>query len=161
MPANHKSRAAILAGAKALIAEVGSYQANMIDIASRAAVSRATVYNHFTDKSEMYRQLLESEIIRLGELARSAANPAEALYQLSCAISSDPALGKMISTDPVDIAHLVRVTSDPLWNLARETLRNIFGQNSEIILRWLLGQIASPLSERESRSQAEQIVFAL
>ena len=53
MATNQRSRIAILSGAKIVITEVGSYESNMNDIAARAEVSRATVYNHFSDKEEM------------------------------------------------------------------------------------------------------------
>ena len=78
-----RSRTAILSGAKIVIGEVGSYESNMVDIAARAQVSRATVYNHFADKEEMMFSLLESEIIRLAELAKSAPSPKDALLILS------------------------------------------------------------------------------
>ena len=161
MATNHKSRSAILAGAKSLIAELGSYQANMIDIAARAAVSRATVYNHFTDKSEMFSALIESEINRLSQEAKSSATPADALYLLSRAISEDPALATLRTTDPLDIARLVSKSDHALWKLVSTRLHELFGNHSELVLRWLLGQLAAPLSASESRAQADQLVFAL
>ena len=72
MATNQRSRSAILRGAKIVITEVGSYESNMVDIAARAEVSRATVYNHFSDKEEMMLTLLESEIQRLFEIAKNA-----------------------------------------------------------------------------------------
>jgi len=161
MATNHKSRSAILAGAKLVIAEVGSYQANMIDIAARSAVSRATVYNHFSDKSEMFLALLESEIARLAHGAKSCATPAEGIFYLSRQISEDPALAAIRRLDPTDLARLVSSADHPLWAVASESLKKLFGSNSEIILRWLIGQIGAPLSEQESRAQADQLVFAL
>ena len=107
MSAQPRSRSAILSGAKIVIAEVGSYESNMTDIADRAQVSRATVYNHFADKEEMIHSLVESEINRLADLARSAPTPKDALFTLSTQISSDPALRKMSLTDPLDIAKFV------------------------------------------------------
>ncbi|MSV87636.1 MAG: TetR family transcriptional regulator, partial [Actinobacteria bacterium] len=41
MATQQRSRIAILAGAKKVIAEVGAYESNMLDIAARAQVSRA------------------------------------------------------------------------------------------------------------------------
>ena len=75
MALQQRSHIAILAGAKTVISEVGSYESNMIDIAARAEVSRATVYNHFADKEEMMLTLLESEIQRLAALAQKSASP--------------------------------------------------------------------------------------
>lgn len=157
-----RSRTAILAGAKIVIAEVGSYESNMVDIAARAQVSRATVYNHFADKEEMMFSLLESEILRLADLAKNAASTKEALLVLSREISGDQALRKMTQTDPTDIAAFVTVGTHPLWAVVQESLTKIFGlDNSSLVLHWLLGQVASPLTPAESAHQADQLSSAI
>jgi len=157
-----RSRTAILAGAKIVIAEVGSYESNMVDIAARAQVSRATVYNHFADKEEMMFSLLESEILRLADLAKSATTPQAALLSLSREISGDQALRKMTETDPEDIAAFVTIGEHPLWAVVQESLTKIFGLNNySLVLHWLIGQIASPLSQAESLHQSEQIARSL
>ncbi len=161
MATNQRSRTAILSGAKIVITEVGSYESNMNDIAARAEVSRATVYNHFSDKEEMMLSLLESEILRLIDLAQRAPSKRDALYLLSVEISKDPALRKMVETDPLDIAKFVRVCEHPLWTLINTALITTFGDSSGVVLHWLIGQIASPLAPAESSKQADQLARAL
>jgi len=157
-----RSRTAILAGAKIVIGEVGSYESNMVDIAARAQVSRATVYNHFADKEEMMLSLLESEILRLADLAKAAASTKDALLVLSREISGDVALRKMTVTDPTDIAAFITIGAHPLWAVVQESLTKIFGlDNSSLVLHWLLGQVASPLTPAESAHQADQLSSAL
>jgi AcrR family transcriptional regulator len=157
-----RSRTAILAGAKTVIAEVGSFESNMVDIAARAQVSRATVYNHFADKEEMMFTLLESEILRLADLAASAPSPKDALQVLSREISGDKALRKMTKTDPGDIAAFVTIGEHPLWAIVQESLTKIFGlNNSSLVLHWLLGQVASPLTSAESAHQSDQLARSL
>lgn len=157
-----RSRTAILAGAKIVIGEVGSYESNMVDIAARAQVSRATVYNHFADKEEMMLSLLESEILRLADLAKAATSTKNALLVLSREISGDVALRKMTVTDPTDIAAFITIGAHPLWAVVQESLTKIFGlDNSSLVLHWLLGQVASPLTPAESAHQANQLSSAL
>lgn len=147
-------------GAKTVITEVGSYESNMLDIAARAEVSRATIYNHFADKEEMMVAVVEFEIDRLFELARNAGSREKALYQLSRAISEDEALAKMVETDHDDIVTLTTVTGHPLWIKVHRYLAEIFGNDETsvgLILRWILGQITSPLSDDQSRLQASRI----
>ena len=159
---SQRTRSAILMGAKVVIAEVGSYESNMVDIAARAQVSRATVYNHFADKEEMMFSLLESEIFRLAELAKKSPSPKDALLVLSCEISGDIALRMMVRTDPKDIAAFVTIGDHPLWQSVQGSLTKLFGPtNASLVLHWLIGQIASPLSASESAHQAEQIARAL
>jgi len=161
MATNQRSRTAILAGAKIVITEVGSYESNMLDIAARAEVSRATVYNHFSDKEEMMTSLLESEIRRLFEIAKKAPAKRDALFALSVEISKDPALRKMVETDPLDIAKFVTMTDHPLWLLVKNFLVELFGDSAGTVLHWLIGQVASPLSLEGSNKQADQLARAL
>lgn len=161
MTPNLRSRIAILRGAKIVITEVGSYESNMQDIADRAEVSRATVYNHFSDKEEMMYSLLESEIVRLIALAKSQGSKVAALATLSREISSDAALRMMVSTDPLDIAKFVTVSESPLWQLIKSALEELFGAGAGLVLHWLIGQVASPLTAEESALQAEQLARAL
>lgn len=158
MAQQNRTREAILQGAKLEIAEVGSYESNMVDISAKAQVSRATVYNHFADKEEMILALVESEISRLTELAQSAESPRDALFKLSREISKDVALAKMRESDPSDIAKFVTRSENPLWDLAYENAMKVFGPtNGNLVIHWLISQIGSPLSESESAIQADKL----
>jgi len=156
---SNKSRVAILAGAKLVIAKVGNYQSNIADIAVSAQVAKATIYNQFADKAEMMESLVESEVIRLTELALAASSRQEGLALLSNAISQDLALRKLVESDPSDIAKLVTITNHPTWVLVHQGLAKVFGADSAasgVILRWLLGQIGSPMTQEESVAQSKR-----
>ena len=161
---SNKSRAAIFAGAKAVIAQVGNYQSNIADIALSAQVSKATIYNQFADKAEMIEQLVESEVARLITRALSANSRQEGLYLLSTSISQDEALRRLVETDPNDIAKLVTISTHPTWVLAHQGVAKVFGADTAIcglILRWLIGQIGSPITEEESLAQSKRLANAL
>jgi AcrR family transcriptional regulator len=161
---SNKSRVAILAGAKLVIAKVGNYQSNIADIAVSAQVAKATIYNQFADKAEMMESLVESEVIRLTELALAASSRQEGLALLSNAISQDLALRKLVESDPSDIARLVTITNHPTWVLVHQGIAKVFGADSVacgVILRWLIGQIASPITEEESVAQARRLAATL
>jgi AcrR family transcriptional regulator len=161
---SNKSRAAIFRGAKLIITEVGNYQSNIADIALRSEVSKATIYNQFADKAEMMECLVESEVIRLTDLALAASSRQEALYALSTAISQDEALRKLTQSDPSDIAKLVTISNHPTWVIAHQGIAKIFGADSTacgVILRWLIGQIASPITQEESLAQSKRLANSL
>ena len=161
---SNKSRAAIFHGAKLVIADVGNYQSNIADIALAAQVSKATIYNQFADKAEMMECLVESEVIRLTDIALAASSRQEALFVLSTAISQDEVLRKLTQTDPSDIAKLVTISSHPTWVLAHQGIAKIFGTDSAacgVILRWLIGQIASPITQEESLAQSKRLANSL
>ena len=161
---SNKSRAAIFKGAKAVIAEVGNYQSNIADIALRAQVSKATIYNQFADKAEMMECLVEAEVMRLTDLALSASSRQEALYLLSKEISQDLALRKLVESDPLDIAKLVTITPHLTWVLVHQGIAKVFGADSAtlgVILRWLIGQIPSPITQEESLQQSKRLSATL
>jgi AcrR family transcriptional regulator len=70
-------RRQILAGARQVFSELGFERASVDLIASRAGVSKATVYNHFQDKKSLFVACLveESDEVRAG-LERCVARPA-------------------------------------------------------------------------------------
>jgi len=57
---HRRTRTAIMEAAKSLLAESGISATNMIEIADRAEVSRASLYNHFRDKQEVFLALVET-----------------------------------------------------------------------------------------------------
>lgn len=164
MATQQRSRVAILAGAKEVISSVGSYESLMNEIAERAEVSRATIYNHFSDREELMYALLASEVERLIAIARKSSSKKDSLYQLSRAISDDAALAKMVESDHDDIVTLMTVSSDPLWIEIHRALAEIFGNDENtvgLILRWLIAQVTSPLTQEQSEIQSTRLASLL
>ena len=164
MATHQRSRIAILAGAKDVIAAVGSYESLMNDIAERSEVSRATIYNHFSDREELMHALLASEVERLISVGRSAATKADALFSISREISEDAALAKMVETDKEDVIALTTITDHPIWIEIHRAAADIFGADENSVglaLRWLIAQITSPLTQSQSRSQADRLATLL
>lgn len=164
MATAQRSRIAILAGAKEVIAKVGSYESLMNEIAEKAEVSRATIYNHFSDREELMYALLASEVERLISIADSAPSKKDALYQLSRAISDDAALAKMVETDHDDIVALTTITDHPLWIDIHRAFAKIFGDDENsvgLVLRWLIAQVTSPLTLSQSEIQSTRLASLL
>lgn len=159
MTSYRRTRSAILEGAKSLVASRGLRRANMVDIADTAEVSRATLYNHFRDKSSVIRALLESEVDRILLLAQSDSLPHEGLARISIAISNDPALSMIRTTDSAMLISILTHVNDPLWVHIRAGLSMIMGEGYVVELSrlWLVGQITQPLTADESHIQARAI----
>ncbi len=159
MTSYRRTRSAILEGAKSLIASVGLQRMNMIEIADTSEVSRATLYNHFRDKGSVLRALLESEVERVFQLVDSDIAPAEALAELSLAISSDAALKTMRVVDSGLVTQMLAQTDDALWVQIDLGLNRLLGNGvrSGIARLWLLGQVLQPLTPEQSREQARAI----
>ncbi len=72
MPASER-RELILEAALDGFADHGYHQTSLDEVARRAGVSKALIYEHFTSKSELYSELLETYVHELLDRVRSAA----------------------------------------------------------------------------------------
>lgn len=132
----------------------------MIEIADESQVSRATLYNHYRDKSAVISALITAEVELIIELAGKAGTPADALEKLSLYISSDPALAAMRQHDQSALTQALSHSDHPLY---LELARSLYGATKTeagtgVAMRWLIGQVMQPLNAKQSREQAELLV---
>ena len=132
----------------------------MIEIADASEVSRATLYNHYRDKSAVISALITAEVEYMIELANKAGTPADALEKLSIYISSDTALAAMRIHDQGALTSALAHADHPLY---LEIARCLYGATKSeagtgVAMRWLIGQVMQPLSVKQSREQAELLV---
>ena len=157
---HRRTESAILEGTKSLIAQFGLSNISMIEIADASEVSRATLYNHFRDKSAVISALIAAEVELMIDLASKAGTPADALEKLSLYISSDPALATMRQYDQSALTQALSHSEHPLY---LELARSLYGATKSeagtgVAMRWLIGQVMQPLSAKQSREQAELLV---
>jgi AcrR family transcriptional regulator len=132
----------------------------MIEIADASEVSRATLYNHYRDKSAVISALITAEVEYMIELANKAGTPADALEKLSLYISADTALAAMRVHDQSALTSALAHADHPLY---LEIARCLYGATKSeagtgVAMRWLIGQVLQPLSIKQSREQAELLV---
>ena len=152
---HRRTEEAILAATKDLITTAG-----ISKISARSQVARATLYNHFRDKSSVIEALLQAEIGRLIQQMQNVGTPSDALEFLSLSVSSDPALEGLRSHDPALLAQLLIHSEHPLY---LDLARAIFSvtQSPEatgLAMRWLIGQAMQPVTPEQSRDQASLLV---
>src|SRR5438876_2362662 len=70
-------REAILAAALDVFAERGFHEASLDDVAARDGISKALIYEHFSSKRELQRELLEIYVHEGMERATDAAAAAQ------------------------------------------------------------------------------------
>ena len=132
----------------------------MIDIADESEVSRATLYNHYSDKKAVIEALVTAEAHRLVDLASMSGTPAEALEKLSREISTDTALAAMRIHDHQALVTAMVHAENPLYILLATTIYEATKSEAGtgLAMRWLLGQVLQPLSATQSRQQAALLV---
>jgi len=157
---HRRTESAILEGTKSLIALHGISHISMIDIADASEVSRATLYNHYRDKSAVLEALITAEVERLVALATRAGTPADALETLSREISSDEALAAMRIHDADMLIAVMSHGENPLYLVLAQAIYAATKSEAGtgLAMRWLLGQVMQPITPKQSREQAELLV---
>ena len=102
-----RSRAVIIDGARKAVAASGA-RITMAEIAARAGVAKATLYNHFRTREEVLAALLLAEIDDL-IAAVSHLRLADALTTAALAVSEHPLLEALGEQDGTALAVLARV----------------------------------------------------
>jgi len=157
---HRRTESAILEGTKSLISLHGISNISMIDIADASEVSRATLYNHYRDKSAVLNALIAAEVEGLVALASRAGTPADALETLSRAVSNDPALASMRIHDADILIAIMTHSENPLYLVLAQSIFEAIKSEAGtgLAMRWLLGQVMQPISAKQSREQAELLV---
>jgi AcrR family transcriptional regulator len=71
--AKQQTRAKVLAAARRLFSEEGYEGATIRDIAAAAGMSTGAVFANFTDKSDLFREIMMSDVVALTDSMREAA----------------------------------------------------------------------------------------
>jgi AcrR family transcriptional regulator len=71
--AKQQTRAKVLAAARKLFSEEGYEGATIRDIAAAAGMSTGAVFANFTDKSDLFREIMTTDMTQLAEAMREAA----------------------------------------------------------------------------------------
>jgi AcrR family transcriptional regulator len=72
--AKQQTRTKVLAAARRLFSEAGYEGATIRDIAAEAGMSTGAVFANFTDKSDLFREIMFADMAELAESMREAAN---------------------------------------------------------------------------------------
>jgi AcrR family transcriptional regulator len=167
-----RTRAALIDGAVRAVVKHGSRKTTMADVASLAGVAKATLYNHFRTKSDLYAAAVEAEVRSLGaECAGVAADEglAPALARAAEQVGTHPAARRIATDEPAVLARLQTIGQSPAWVAAHEavaaTLRES-GRNSGaaevgLVLRWVVSYVGSPGTAGDTTVAAQVLAEGL
>jgi AcrR family transcriptional regulator len=161
---HRKTRNALVTTALSLIEEKGLAQTNMIEIADQARVSRASLYNHFRDKNEVFLAVVEMELERIIQVALREREVAARLAIISREVSGHKALAMAVAKDSGTVAGLLARHDGEVWSKIFQGLASAVASDSAgtaLVLRWLIGQVFIPLSPEHSDSQSAKIAAAI
>ena len=160
-----RTRAGLLEGALRAVARQGTRRTTMNDIAASAGVAKATLYNHFRAKDDVWSALVEAELTGLA--AECAGLPlTEALVRAATRISQHAAVRRIAQSEPAVLSALL--VEDPGghgWRLARDAVRGQLAAagvgGEDVVLRWLASHLATPAGPDAIRAAAECLTRGL
>lgn len=152
-----RTREAALRGAVRAIAKYGSRKATMADIAMIAGVAKATLYNHFRTRDDVYQAVIASEVdaIAGAASARLLTGVEVALAEAARLIAEHPAVRRVAADEPAVLAGLATPGDGPAWSSARAHLVTALGVAGccdsadavDLVLRYLASLLLAPSDE--------------
>jgi AcrR family transcriptional regulator len=144
----------------------------MGDVAVLGGVAKATLYNHFRRKEDVWRALAEVEVRRIASecVALAADDLVKALAAAADQVAEHPAVRRIATEE----AQMLGVFSAPdpsasAWSAAAEGVTDVLqaaGRTAsapavDVVLRWLASHAGRPGTVASRRAGAELIVTAL
>jgi AcrR family transcriptional regulator len=160
-----RTRAGLLDGARRAVVAQGTRRTTMNDIAAQAGVAKATLYNHFRAKDDVWSALVEAEVRALAAEC-AELELVEALAHAARRLSEHPALRRVAEAEPVALAGLlVRRPAAAGWRAAEEAVRARLAADGlagdDLVLRWLSSHLAAPATPPAIRTAAESLARGL
>jgi len=166
-----RTRAAVLDGAARAVEKYGSRRTTMGDIAALAGIAKATVYNHFRTKGDVYRAALDAAVLDLGHecAALARTNLAEALVFAADRVGGHPALRRVATEEPAVLAAFLTPGDGGTWRSVRSAaadLLNAAGRDAgagsvDTVVRWVSSHAAAPGSGHTVAVGAEVLAAGL
>jgi AcrR family transcriptional regulator len=167
-----RTRAAVIDGAQRAVEKYGSRKTTMADVASLAGVAKATLYNHFRTKHDVFAATVEAEVEALGtECAAIAADDglAPALVRAAERIGSHPAARRVAAEEPAVLARLTTPAEGGGWPVVRRAVAQTLvaarspsgSAEVESVLRWLVTFVGAPGGNDEIATGARLLAVGL
>jgi AcrR family transcriptional regulator len=166
-----RTHEAALRGALAAIEKYGSRKATMGDIAMLAGIAKATLYNHFRTRDDVYLAVVAEQVGSVAAAARAKVPEGfdAALAEAARLIGERGALRKMAVDDPAALAVLATPGDGPGWRAARTQISGALSDSGyrdspaavDLVLRYLASQLLAPSSAADRAGASVLLTSAI
>jgi AcrR family transcriptional regulator len=166
-----RARTAVLDAAAHCVERYGVRRTTMGDVALKAAVAKATLYNHFRTKDDVLAALVDSRVTALAaECEQLAAQSLPtALGHAAHALATSGPLRRVVSDEPALAARLAAPGDGRGWQAVRTAVRDCLRTGGaahdddavDLVLRWLLSQVLWPAPPAQAAAHAAALAAAL
>lgn len=162
---------AALRGALAAVEKYGSRKATMGDIAMLAGIAKATLYNHFRTRDDVYLAVVANEVGRISSAARAKLGEGleVAIAEAARLIGEQAAVRKVAVDDPAALAALATPGDGAAWIAARTDIAAALSDRGyvdspaavDLVLRYLASQLLAPSTAENRTSGAALLTSAV
>jgi len=166
-----RGREATLAGALVAVAKYGSRKATMGDIAMLAGIAKATLYNHFRTRDEVYRAAVTAEVdaVAAAALCKLPEGLDVALAEAARLVAEHPALRRVARDEPATLAALAAMGAGEGWDAARHHISDVLmaagieasPNGVDLVSRYFASLVCDPSTEAQRRATTAMLVNAL
>jgi AcrR family transcriptional regulator len=167
-----RTRSAVLDATSRSVEKYGSRRTTMADVAMLAGIAKATLYNHFRTKPDLYSAAVEAAVQTLGqECAHVAADEGldAALMRAAERLGSHPAVRRIAEQEPAVLAKLQTIGDGSAWPAARDAVAGVLAAATvpsaapevSLVLRWLVTHLGAPATREELEPTVQLLVTAL
>lgn len=160
-----RTRQAILDGAAVALQRNGARATTMAEIAAASGVAKATLYNHFRTRAEVYASLAAREVDRLAGILRGAESIEAGLGAAAAWVAAHPLVHAVLDDEPEHATWLLMEDRAPaLWGAVREAVADLLRVDpvdppTDVALRWLASFMTAPGSQ-EIRQRGAALLAA-
>jgi AcrR family transcriptional regulator len=163
-----RTHEAALRGALAAVEKYGSRKATMGDIAMLAGIAKATLYNHFRTRDDVYLALVTDQVGSIASAARTKVTDGldVAIAEAARLLGEHAGVRKVALDDPAAVAALVTPGDGPAWAAARAQIAGALSDSGyvdspaaiDLVLRYLASQLLTA-SAADERNQAAALLM--
>jgi AcrR family transcriptional regulator len=160
-----------LRGALAAVEKYGSRKATMGDIAMLAGIAKATLYNHFRTRDDVYLAVVANEVDRVATAARAKLPDGfdVAIAEAARLIGEHAAVRKIAVDDPAALAALATPGDGPAWSAARADIAAALSDRGyvdspaavDLVLRYLASQLLAASTADDRAGTATLLATAI
>jgi AcrR family transcriptional regulator len=166
-----RTHEAALRGALAAVAKYGSRKATMGDIAMLAGIAKATLYNHFRTREDVYLAVISAEVESVATAARAKLPDGldVAIAEAARLIGEYVAVRKIAVDDPAALAALATPSEGPAWAAARKQIASALSNTGyvdspaavDLVLRYFASQLLAPSTAEDRVGAATLLTTAI
>lgn len=158
-----RARTGVIDGALSSLVTRGTRGTSMSGIAVAGGVAKATVYNHFRTKDEVWAALIERELERAAIATADHGEPVDMLTAAMTFVAEHPARGPLAEGEPATLASLAgAVPGDArVRTLARASLARCGAAADPATVDLVLRVLASVMLTPGTAADREALVGAL